>query len=268
MTYLSRWQRWLYERLCSRFIAVSAATRDDLSAPARARCAVVYNGTRDISDRGGELPWVRHMRREGIVVVGCLASVVPFKGYHHLLRAIAQLNRRGWRERAAFLFVGDLEGGHPDYAAWVGDLQRELGVTNATFVGWTSDPFAVYRSCDLTVLPSVSREVLEMPGGAKVVEGNEGFPRTHLEAMCFGLPIVGTEIAGVREQVEDDVNGYVVPPSDPGALADALERLMSDSGLRERMGAAGRRRVLERFSTERYVEGVLGVYRDVLGQQS
>jgi glycosyltransferase involved in cell wall biosynthesis len=96
------------------------------------------------------------------------------------------------------------------------------------------------------------------------VRGNEGFPRTHLEAMSFGLPIVGTDIAGVREQVEHGTNGLVVPPSDPAALADALEQLITAPDLRKRMGRAGRQRVEERFSTQACVRGAMNVYSSLL----
>jgi glycosyltransferase involved in cell wall biosynthesis len=95
------------------------------------------------------------------------------------------------------------------------------------------------------------------------VEGNEGFPRTHLEAMSLGLPVVGTNIAGVAEQVVHGTTGLVVPPGNAEALADALARLVADADLRARMGAAGRRRVLERFSTEQCVAGTMAVYRSL-----
>jgi glycosyltransferase involved in cell wall biosynthesis len=79
--------------------------------------------------------------------------------------------------------------------------------------------------------------------------------------MHFGLPIVGTAIAGVPEQVADGESGFVVPPGDPAALADRLERLVTSPDLRRAFGEAGRARVARLFSTEAYVEGVLQVYR-------
>jgi glycosyltransferase involved in cell wall biosynthesis len=252
-----------YEAFPTRFVAVSESTKRHLRPPARARSTVVYNGMRDISGRGDSIPWLESLHREEVCVGGCFASVTPFKGHHHLVRAVAALNRRGWGEQAAFVCFGDLETEPPDYACWVRALKQELGVHNLTFAGWQDDPFSFYQSVDFTVLPSFSEERLEMNGRIVAVQGNEGFPRTHLEAMCFGLPIVGTDIAGVREQVEHGTNGLVVPPSDPEALADALERMLSNAQERERMGRAGRERVLNRFSTSAYVEGVTDVYREL-----
>ena len=69
------------------------------------------------------------------------------------------------------------------------------------------------------------------------------------------------DIAGVREQVEDGVTGFVVPPGDPQALADALEELLADPELRTHMGLAGRERVQRLFSTDAYVSRVVQVYQ-------
>ena len=79
-------------------------------------------------------------------------------------------------------------------------------------------------ACDLLVLPSRS----------------EGLPHAVLEAMAFGLPVVASAVGGVPEVVQDGVTGLLVTPEDPRALAGGLERLLSDSELCARYGAAGR----------------------------
>jgi len=259
----------LTERAPHRIIAVSDGARNSLSPAARNRAVTVYNGTRDISDRGAApLRWLSALRAEGVAVVSCFASVVPFKGHHHLIRAVGLLNRQGWRDRAAFVCVGDLVEEHHAYQAWLYELMEAEGVDNLTFTGWQPDPFAFYRNADITVLPSVSFERLSYGDAEHDVRGNEGFPRTHLEAMSFSLPVIGTRIAGVPEQVEHGVTGFVVEPSDPQALAQALETLLKSPDLRRQMGHAGRERVEALFSTDAYVAGVTRVYRDLLGDPS
>lgn len=259
--------RRLLEAAPHRIIAVSEGVRASLSPAARERAVTVYNGTGDISDRGDTpVPWLGRLRREGVAVVCCFASVVPFKGHHHLIRAIGKLNRRGWRDKAAFVCVGDLVAEHGAYHAWLAELIEAEGADNLTFTGWRPDPFPFYRNADLTVLPSVSAERLSYGGEERAVRGNEGFPRTHLEAMSFSLPVVGTRIAGVPEQVEDGVTGLLVEPSDPEQLADALEALLADPEQRRRMGEAGHARVRRLFSTDAYVAGVTEVYRELLGR--
>ena len=253
----------VYESIPDRFVAVSEATRMELSEAARRRAVAVYNGTRDVGGEGPGVPWLDALRRRGVTVVSMFASVVPFKGVHHLLRAASELVQEGLGDHFVVVCVGDLDSDHPAYVDWALNLRDELKVQNVTFAGWQDDPFRFYRSSDLSVLPSVSEETLDYGEGDVLVRGNEGFPRTHLEAMCFGLPIVGTDIAGVREQVVDGETGIVVPPSNSQSLADAIRRLVEDAGLREEMGARGRERVLRLFSTPAYVSGVVAVYDDL-----
>lgn len=103
-----------------------------------------------------------------------------------------------------------------------------------------------------------------MDGERIEVRVSEGFPRTHLEAMRFGVPVVGTRIAGVPEQVEHGVTGLLVEPGDPAALADALERVLACPEQARSMGRAGIERVDRLFSTRAYVDGVLRVYSEIL----
>lgn len=92
-----------------------------------------------------------------------------------------------------------------------------------------------------------------------------GLPRPLLEAAACGRPAVVTEFAGGRSFVRDEVEGLVVPASDPAALADALERLARDAGLRARLGAAARLRVLQGYTEAHVSETLRNVYRSLFG---
>ena len=98
---------------------------------------------------------------------------------------------------------------------------------------------------------------------------SEGLPVVILEAMACGVPVVTTDCGGVREAVRDGVEGIVLPPREPRRAAEALARLWSEPELRERMGAAGRARVRERFSLESHLDAMealyLGVARESAG---
>jgi glycosyltransferase involved in cell wall biosynthesis len=72
-----------------------------------------------------------------------------------------------------------------------------------------------------------------------------------MEAMSAGVPVVASRLSGIPELVEDGVTGLLVPPGDHVALAAALERLAGDPALRERLGRAGRERVVREFSVAR-----------------
>jgi glycosyltransferase involved in cell wall biosynthesis len=99
--------------------------------------------------------------------------------------------------------------------------------------GWVSQEQldALYRRTDVFVLASFA----------------EGLPGVLMEAMAMEIPCVSTWITGVPELIRDGVDGLLVAPSDVGAMAGAIARLMDDVTLRRRIGQAGRERIMERF---------------------
>jgi colanic acid/amylovoran biosynthesis glycosyltransferase len=92
---------------------------------------------------------------------------------------------------------------------------------------------------------------------------DEGLPTVALEAMASGVPVVATDCGGVSEALTDGIEGLIVPPRDPDALAAALTRLWREPELRKRMGEAGRRTATSRFTLERQLEEFHAFYREV-----
>jgi Glycosyltransferase len=82
--------------------------------------------------------------------------------------------------------------------------------------------------------------------------------------MRAGLPVVATDVGGVAESVRDGESGYLVPRGDVEQLRERLERLLSDPGLRARLGASGRARFVRDFTLDAAVARTLAVYRDTL----
>jgi len=103
------------------------------------------------------------------------------------------------------------------------------------------------RAADLLLHPAVS----------------EGFGNAVMEAQAAGLPIVCTDADGLRENIVDGETGFAVPRRDPAAMAAAITRL-TDPGLRARMGAAGRRRVAERFQPDRQIDAFVALYEETI----
>ena len=99
------------------------------------------------------------------------------------------------------------------------------------YLGHVDDMVGLLSTVDIVVLPSYA----------------EGTPRILIEAAAMELPIVATDIAGCRGLVANGVSGFLVPVRSVEPLADALERLSSDVGLRQGMGRAGRQIVLAEF---------------------
>jgi glycosyltransferase involved in cell wall biosynthesis len=95
----------------------------------------------------------------------------------------------------------------------------------------------------------------------------EPFSRSILEGMALGRPIVATRTGGTPEAIEHGVCGLLVPPRDPAAMADAIDSLLRSPALRERLGAAARRRVSERFSIKANVDATERLYRELLDQE-
>jgi glycosyltransferase involved in cell wall biosynthesis len=130
-------------------------------------------------------------------------------------------------------------------------IARDAGLDQEViFTGELADPRPAYAAMDIAVLPSAQPE----PFGGVV-----------MEAMCMSMPVVATNVGGSIEQVADGETGFLVPPADPAALADKLERLVRDAALRQRFGEAGRKRIVERFTLRGMVDKIVRVYDECLG---
>lgn len=163
-----------------------------------------------------------------LLFVGRLAAV---KGLPILLESLAALSSE--YPDIVLTLIGD----GPDRAA-IEEQAVRLGLNqNVDLRGYRSQAEVreEMQQADIFVLPSFA----------------EGVPVVLVEALAAAIPVVATRIAGVGELVEDGVSGYLVPPGDPGSLAECIRRLLEDPALRSRFGAAGRARVEKEFDVRR-----------------
>ena len=112
-------------------------------------------------------------------------------------------------------------------------------------------------------------DVAELRAGADVFVLSsrwEGFPRSTLEAMRAGIPVIVSRVGGAAEAVIEGETGFVVEPGDVATLAERLARLRDDAELRAAMGSAGRRRYEERFTFERMYAETAAIYAEALGR--
>lgn len=167
---------------------------------------------------------------EDRVVIIIVSRLVRHKGHPELLAAMESVpDAELWvvGERLASDHGEDLD---PYFArSTLGPRLRRLG--------YREDTAALLAAADIFALPSHF----------------EGLPMSVIEAMLTGLPVIGTEIRGPREQVVDQATGFLVPPRAVEPLAAALRDLVADAGLRARLGEAGRARARERFDEAKII---------------
>jgi glycosyltransferase involved in cell wall biosynthesis len=182
------------------------------------------------------------------VVLTVAARVEEAKGQLSLIDACSRIHlRRPLRLR--ILFAGRVT--EPNYHAACLRKAQAAGLGDAVhFLGHVDDMQGLLNSSDIVALPSV--------------EG-EAFPRSILEAMACGKPVVATDVGGVREAVLEGRTGFLVPAGAPAALASRVQALVVDETLRERMGQSGRRRAEALFGAARAAARTVDVYEDVLG---
>ncbi len=262
---------WLAaQALADRIVLVARTLLDDVALPFRRRATVVYNGVeppRDLPSRteararlASELGVAALAEREATLVLS-LSSYTPYKGLHHLIDAFDRVHRE--RPRAQLLALGNE--GERAYVEW---LRREVarrGLTDRVHLaGYYGEPFVALAAADLLVLPTVFEERVRLDDGT-VLEARctEGLPRSVLESMAARVPVIATDVAGVREQIDDRVTGLVVPPSDPTALAHALAELLDDAARRAELAAGARVVVENRFSLEAATRGLADVLQGV-----
>lgn len=253
---LAKLFHWLGFSLCDRILVDCNRLIDEVRAVFRGltwnadkiiarKVRVAHNGI-DLA-QFNDLAKQRDLRSElGItnaaVVVGTISRLdEPKKGIGCLINAFRAAVQSGIDAHLVITGKG--------YAREI--LERrtaELGLdTRVHFLGYWENLLESYRTLDIFVLPSLS----------------EGFPTVNLEAMACGLPVVTTDVGGSAEAVQHGVTGFVISPKDESDMSDAIIRLARDPDLRRVMGARGKTRVQEHFSSRAMSEKIFTVYSEI-----
>jgi glycosyltransferase involved in cell wall biosynthesis len=222
--------RLIYGRIPTHHIANSEATRTTLlhSAPwlSPDRVSVIYNGI-DVETIAATAPAFLPVPRDSIVI-GFVGRLETRKGVLDLLTAWPHIAQHAARAQLVIAGRGPLEDQIHDRA---NQLER------VTFLGYRDDVPALLKRCDLIAVPSHW----------------EGFGLIAAEAMAAGKPVVASNTSSLPEIVRDGVDGLLVAPHQPQALAEALLGLVHNADLRQQLGQAGLQRVRERFTHGRMV---------------
>lgn len=183
---------------------------------------------------------VAMIRRHGGAVVGYIGQLIARKRLDTLVEAVARLG-----SNVHLVLVGD-----GDASSDLRERAERLGIAERThFAGFRADRLDWLRGFDLFAMPS----------------SLEGIPRCLMESMAARVPIVASDIEGNRALVIPEATGLLFPVGDATALAHALDRLLSDSQLRQQMAEAAFSKVNETYSAERMAREYLSLYREMRG---
>ena len=237
---------YLYNRAVDGVVAISGGVADSLAAAGveRERITVVHSGvdcdrfraptSQERADARGALKIA-----DTEFVISAVGALEQRKGHRYLIAAIGAIAASG-KFRCFIVGQGLIGRVLQDEIAVIRSLDRIklLGrVDDVRELLWASDAFA---------MPSLK----------------EGLGVAALEAMASALPVIASDVGGLREVVEDGRTGIIVPPANPEKIASAIKRLAESPELRSQMSAAARARVVENYSMEQMAARTLALYRE------
>lgn len=241
-----RWHRWGFNWLLRRskpLITISKAISSRLVDLAMPEPFIIMPGT----DPARFTPNTSFRVQSSLRLL-TVCRLVPRKGVDTVLRALPKVLAK----------FPDLEyivaGKGPDLNR-LSDLVKDLQIENSVqFLGFVPDNDlpALYRSCDVFVMPSRVEEA-----AASI----EGFGIVYLEASASGLPVVAGRSGGAVEAVRDGETGFLVSPTDPDALSETLLELLNNFELRQKLGIAGRQWVEEEMNWDRAGDQLIEVLK-------
>jgi glycosyltransferase involved in cell wall biosynthesis len=185
------------------------------------------------------------------ILIGNVALYEERKGQRYLIEAFNELTKEPGMEPNVKLILE----GKGSMKRKLIELVESYGLKNKVSLREERNIYNLYNCLDLFVLPSI---------------GYEDFPNVILEVMSLGIPVIGTNIAGIPEQIENGGNGYIVEPRDIRQLKDALKKITSDKDLRGKMGRRSREIFEANFKEDMVVDKYINLYEfllDVEGKQ-
>ena len=237
--------------LSHRIIAISPRQREDLTKRFRViphrKCTVVRLGfelDRMAQGKAGKLRGELDLGPE-VKLAGIIARLVPVKNHALLLEAIALWHQRQPLHQTVdvrFLFVGD-----GVLRARLEPQAVDLGIEDLViFTGWRRDLADIYADLDLNI----------------IVSKNEGTPVTLIEGLAAGVPVLSTDVGGVRDFVDEDMGTVVANGAEAEEVADALQALLARPNTR--LEASIQQRIREQYGVARLVGDINELYTDLL----
>ncbi len=234
--------RWLTKMIC-----VSEGVRKGFidQGVENSKCTVVHNGIDSKTTPAVTAEKIRHglKIKDDEILIGSAGSLVQRKRFNDLIEVVSRLIRSRPSLQIKCLILGD----GPEQENLQKMIDRNGLNGNIILGGFKPDAVSYINAMDIFVLPSE----------------REGLPRVLLEAMLMKKPVVATQIPGPSELVINEKTGFLYQPGNVGELYGRISSLLSSAILREDMGESGRKRVVDHFSIEQYVNGVRRILDEV-----
>lgn len=232
-----------------RVIAISRAVHEALAAHGvnSERLRTVYHGAFDL-DRIASLNRIDRRKQLNLantdIAIAMSGRFIKDKGHDLLLKAVHRLGKRGANTHVFLIGA--------DNSEWCGQIHALIGslglADNIHFIPYQEDVLPWLVAMDIMVVPS----------------RREGLSLSLLEAASCGLAIIGSEVGGIPEVIEDDVTGLLFEPEDVDGLERCLDALIHDQMRRQRLGIAANELIKERFSVTSMVKNTRSVYSEIL----
>lgn len=253
-----RWFLYKMLSLCAtRVVCISKAVRDSILSEAKNlanKLIIVYNAV-SVAPNSGDGKDIGIREECGIpqdaLLVGMVGRISHWKGQEVLAQAAAIVRKK--YPDVHFVAVGSYFADESHYLDKLTSLINDLGIKDRFHLAdYRSNVTDVYRALDIFVLPSVKPEP---------------FGRVTVEAMTQGRAVIATNHGGTVELIQEGVTGMLVPPSEPQALANAIETLLADRALRERIGQAAAVYAKENFGLAGHGEQMRKVISDMVAKK-
>ncbi len=230
-------------------IAVSESVREQLVAafPAFIDRTVVIPNWIDARGEGG-LSKEEAREKLGVtrrLAIGIVGQITQLKRQDLFIRAAAHLIKERYWTDADFMIIGEPGPNDEEYANQLSEMVKDAGVENQVrFTGYVEVLPAHLRAFDIVAAPS----------------DNEAFSLVLVEAMAAGCAVIATRVGGMAEIVEDGVTGILIERDDMWSLVAGMSKLLTDKPLREKLGAAARANVIERFDRASVINRIEQLY--------
>ena len=192
-----------------------------------------------------ELPseeWSSTQRASSEKRIVCVGRFAPEKGHKYLIEALDRLDCDGVSWQCVFLGDGELQ-------FELRGLAENLNLSEKiTFPGFCDDVYPMLLQADLFVLPSL----------------HEGSPNALIEAMGLGLPCIATDVGGIKDLIDNEKNGILVPPKNSDALSNALHHLLTNQTIAMDFGKNARRTIQQKFNNAEFIQKLIDIYQILL----